>query len=110
MKKSRIAIAAFLATVGISSVPIAAQIGPATVSAIQPAQAPGGTTAGCAFFEVTGGAVNAWYAMVVTDASFNSQFGIVMSSFYSGTPIVFTTAGTACGYTKVQAIAVGTVK
>ena len=104
MKKAYIATAVFLAVVGISK--LAFGVGPVTISSVQPVQ-PG---TACAYFEVTGGAANAWYAIVVSDASFTSQFGIIMSSFYSGTPVTFATAGTACGYSKLQWIYIGTAK
>jgi hypothetical protein len=106
VKKFYIAIvAALLATVGMSR--MASAIGPATILALQGVQAPGAANAGCAFFEVTG-ASGAWYALSVADNSFNSQFGIVLSAFYSATPVIFATAGSACGFPKVQWIVIGT--
>lgn len=106
MKKYCAAIAASVAMLGISSTAIGQ--GPATILAVQPAQPPGSVNAGCAFFELSGGASGAWYALNVTDSSFSSQFGIVMSAFYSGTPVTFSTAGTACGYPKVGWMYIGT--
>jgi hypothetical protein len=102
VKKSYAAIAASLATLGISGMAIGA--GPVQIVAVQPAQ-PG---AGCAFFEVKGDPANAWYAILLSDASFNSQFGIIMSAFYSQTPVTFATSGTACTYPKLAWIYVGT--
>jgi hypothetical protein len=101
VRKSCIATIAFLVTLGISG--MASAVGPVTVSAFQPVQ--GGTS--CAFFQVTGS--GQWYALVVTDPGFNSQFGFVMSAFYSGTPVTFATSGTACGsFPKIQWIYAGT--
>jgi hypothetical protein len=102
VRNSYIAIAAFLATLGISSMAIG--VGPVQIAAVQPAQ-PGN---GCAFFQVKGGVTNAWYAVALSDASFNSQFGIIMSAFYSGTSVTFATAGTACTYPKLSWIYIGT--
>jgi hypothetical protein len=89
---------------GISSMAIAAPQGPVTIVAIQPAQ----PTSGCAFFEVKGGASGAWIAIALGDAAFNSEFGTIMSAFWSGTPIIFDTAGTACTYPKLSYVQVGT--
>jgi len=104
MKKSYIATAAvFLATLGVPG--MAQGVGPVAISAVQPAQ-PG---SGCAFFQVKGGATNAWYAIALSDASYNSQFGIIMSAFYSGTPVTFATSGTTCTYPKLAWVYVGTL-
>jgi hypothetical protein len=75
-----------------------------TIVAIQPAQ----PFSGCAFFEVKGGASGAWIALALSDAAFNSEFGAIMSAFYSGTPIIFDTAGTACNYPKLSYVQIGT--
>jgi hypothetical protein len=102
VKKSSAATAASLALLGISTTAIGA--GPVTIVALQPAQ-PG---SGCAFFEVKGDPPNNWYSIALSDASFNSQFGIIMSAFYSGTPITFATSGIACTYPKLSYIYIGT--
>jgi hypothetical protein len=103
VKKVYAAIAASVAMLGISSTAIAA--GPVTIVAVQPAQ-PG---SGCAFFEVKGDPPNTWYAIALSDSSFNSQFGIIMSAFYSATPVTFATSGIACTYPKLSYIYVGTL-
>jgi hypothetical protein len=101
MKKSYAAIAASLAMLALSST--ANAIGPVAISAFQPVQV--GNS--CAFFQVTGS--NIWYSLVVSDASFTSQFGFIMAAFYSGTPVTFGTSGTACGnFPRIQWIYVGT--
>jgi hypothetical protein len=103
VKKSYAAIAASLAMLGVSGTAIGQ--GPVTVTAFQPAQAGGG----CAYFQVKGDPTGQWYSMAVSDPSFNSQFGFVMSVFYSGTPITFATSGTACTYPRVVWMYAGTL-
>jgi hypothetical protein len=102
VKKSCAAIAASLAVLGISSTAIGQ--GPVTVTAFQPVQ-PGNN---CAFFQIQGDPPGRWYSISLGDASFNSQFGFIMSAFYSGTPITFGTSGTACTYPKIQYMYAGT--
>lgn len=99
MKKSYAAIAGSLAMLAISST--ANAIGPVTINAFQPVQ-PGN---GCAYFQAGS---SQWYAILASDASFNSQFGFIMAAFYSATPVQFGTTGTACGYPKIAWIFVGT--
>lgn len=102
MKRLYAVIAASLAMLGISGTAIGQ--GPVTITAFQPVQ-PGNN---CAFFQVQGDPPGRWYSIVVSDASFTSQFGFIMSTFYSGTPITFATSDTACGYSKIQYMYAGT--
>jgi hypothetical protein len=102
VKKSYAAIAASLAMLGLSSTAIGQ--GPVTVTAFQPVQ-PGNA---CAFFQIKGDPPGQWYSISVSDASFNSQFGFIMSVFYSATPITFSTSGTACTYPKIAWMYAGT--
>lgn len=99
MKRVYAGMAAALATLGISNMAYA--IGPVTVSSFQAANA-----SGCAYFQVTGSAQ--WYAIPLSGAYFSSQFGFIMSAFYSGTPITFNTMGTACGFPTLWFVQVGT--
>jgi hypothetical protein len=102
VKKVYGAIAASVAMLGLSTGAIGA--GPVTVTAFQPVQ-PGN---GCAFFQIKGDPPGQWYAISLSDASFNSQFGFIMSVFYSATPITFGTSGTACTYPKILYMYAGT--
>jgi hypothetical protein len=104
VKRRYAVIAASLAVLGSFSTAIAAPQGPTTIVAIQPAQ----PSSGCAFFQVKGGASGAWVAIALSDAAFNSELGIIISAFYSGTPIIFDTLGTACTYPKLSYVQVGT--
>lgn len=105
MNKSYIGIAAILAMLAVSRMAIADSQGPVTIVAIQPAQ----SSTGCAYFQVNGGAHDAWTAIDSADAAFNSQMGMLMGAYFSGTPIVFDIDGTACNYPKMSWVYLGTL-
>jgi hypothetical protein len=89
----------------VASIGMAAAQGPVKIAAVQPVQ----PANGCAYFEVQGGAPGAWYAISVGDAAFNSEFGFLLSAYYSGAAVTFNTAGMACGYPKIQWVYIGTL-